>query len=78
MYENQNILLTTFQQEKREKKIRVISEFDTMMKEPDAMVTAVEDLLMKKYNIHSRSTLWLWRKQLAKELVPEDSEDVKS
>lgn len=59
-------LLTKFQLERIEREQEISNEYDSLLSEPGAMKTPVEEFLMRKYNIHSRSTIWLIRKRVAK------------
>lgn len=59
---------TQYQIEKEAKDMAVYNEYTELMSRAGSMVTAVEDYLMKKYNIHSKSTLWFIRRRVEKRL----------
>jgi len=55
---------TVFQQEKEAKDKQIYDEFVSLSSEPGAAATEVTKFLMKKYGIHSPSTLWAIRKRV--------------
>ena len=54
---------TPYQLEQELKKVRICEEYDEMIQDGSSK-TEVEKVLMKKHKIHSRSTIWLYRKQV--------------
>lgn len=59
---------TDFQQEKEQRDMQIYQEFITLTSEPGTAVTKVQEFLMKKYGIHSSSTLWAIRKRVEAKL----------
>lgn len=59
---------TDFQREKEARDKMIYDEYIALISEPDAAVTKVQEFLMKKYNIHSPSTLWAIRKRVEAKL----------
>jgi len=55
---------TEFQQEKEAKDKQIYDEFVSLSSEPRAAATEGTKFLMKKYGIHSPSTLWAIRKRV--------------
>nr|DAL65644.1 MAG TPA_asm: helix-turn-helix domain protein [Caudoviricetes sp.] len=56
-------LRTEFQQKKERKYKKLYDEFILLSSEEGASITEITKLLMRKYNIHSPSTIWKIRKQ---------------
>ncbi len=50
-------LRTPYQQQKEKKDQRVYKYYQSLLDKPGAMITAVERQVMKRYKIHSRSTI---------------------
>ena len=59
---------TQFQLEKEAKELAVYTEHKELMSQPGAMATAVDEILMRKYGIYSKSTIWFIRKRVEKRL----------
>lgn len=59
---------TEFQREKEQRDMKIYQEFITLTAEPGAAVSKVQEFLMKKYGIHSSSTLWAIRKRVEAKL----------
>lgn len=55
---------TDFQREKEARDMQIYEEYIMLISEPGAAATKVQEFLMKKYNIHSPSTLWAIRKRV--------------
>ncbi|ARK08816.1 hypothetical protein A6C57_00015 [Fibrella sp. ES10-3-2-2] len=51
-------LLTPYIKAKLEREQRIYEDYIQLIKQPGAMVIAVQSVLMKKYKIKSRSTIW--------------------
>lgn len=62
---------TQFQLEKEAKELAVYNEHKKLMAQPGAMATAVDEILMRKYGIYSKSTIWFIRKRVEKRLKKE-------
>jgi len=71
-------LKTDFQLKKEAKELSIYNEWNELMKHPGAMATAVDKLLMGKYNIFSKSTIWFIRKRVEKRLAMQQSNNLKS
>lgn len=48
--------------------MQIYQEYVTLVSEPGAAATKVQEFLMKKYGIHSTSTLWAIRKRVEAKL----------
>lgn len=59
---------TEFQREKEARDMQIYQEYITLTAEPGAAATKVQEFLMKKYGIHSFSTLWAIRKRVEAKL----------
>lgn len=59
---------TEFQKEKEARDMQIYQEYITLTAEPGAAATKVQEFLMKKYGIHSSSTLWTIRKRVEAKL----------
>lgn len=57
------MIQTEFQRKKEKKYRRVYEEFVKLSSEAGASITEITRLLMKKYDIHSASTIWVIRKR---------------
>jgi len=57
---------TSYQLNKEANDLAVYNEFNALMEQPGAMITAVNQHLMKKYGIHATSTIWTIRKRVKK------------
>ena len=55
---------TDFQREKEARDKQIYDEYVALTSEPGTAATKVQEFLMKKYNIHSPSTLWAIRKRV--------------
>lgn len=55
---------TDYQREKEVRDKQIYEEYIMLTADPDTAVTKVQEYLMKKYNIHSPSTLWAIRKRV--------------
>lgn len=66
-----DVVKTQFQREKEAKDLAVYQEFNELMAVEGAMVTAIEQHLMEKYNIHAKSTIWTIRRRVEKRLREE-------
>lgn len=62
------VLKTDFQLEKEARERRIYDEFVALSSEQGTAVTEVTKLLMKKYGIHSTSTIWAIRKRVENRL----------
>lgn len=62
------IFQTEFQKEKEARDMQIYQEYITLTAEPGAAATKVQEFLMKKYGIHSSSTLWAIRKRVEAKL----------
>lgn len=59
---------TEFQREKEARDMQIYQEYITLTAEPGVAATKVQEFLMKKYGIHSSSTLWAIRKRVEAKL----------
>lgn len=57
------VVKTKYQIEKEARERAIYDDYNELMKQPGAMSTAVTDHLMKKYNLHARSSIWQARKR---------------
>jgi hypothetical protein len=55
---------TDYQREKEVRDKQIYEEYIMLTADPDTAATKVQEYLMKKYNIHSPSTLWAIRKRV--------------
>lgn len=62
------IFQTEFQREKEARDLQIYQEYVELVAEPGAAATKVQEFLMKKYGIHSTSTLWAIRKRVEAKL----------
>lgn len=62
-------LKTPFQLEKEAKELKIYREYEALIKEKGAMPGAITSYLMKKYNVHARSTIWQIRKRVEERLT---------
>jgi hypothetical protein len=58
MIMEQKTIKTPYQREKEARELSIYKERKEMMSTPGNMATAVDQILMKKYHIHSKSTIW--------------------
>lgn len=58
-------LKTEFQREKEKRDYAIYSEFVALSAQQGAAITEVTNFLMRKYGIHSASTLWAIRKRVS-------------
>jgi len=65
----EKVLKTDFQLEKEAKEMAIYNEYNELMKQPGAMATAVDEHLMKKYGVHSKSTIWSIRRRVETRLA---------
>jgi hypothetical protein len=63
-----NNLKTEYKIKKDAKDMAILNDYNKMIEAPGAMATAVDDALMKKYNLHSRSSIWTARKRAEKQI----------
>lgn len=63
-----SVIKTKFKLEKEAKELSIYNEWNELMKQPGAMATAVDSHLMKKYNLHSRSSIWQARQRTEKRI----------
>lgn len=59
---------TEYQKEKEARDMQIYQEYVSLTAEPGAAATKVQEFLMKKYGIHSSSTLWAIRKRVEAKL----------
>ena len=52
------VVKTKYQIEKETRERAIYDDYNKLMEQPGAMSTAVTDHLMKKYNLHARSSIW--------------------
>lgn len=52
------VVKTKYQIDKEARERAIYDDYNKLMEQPGAMSTAVTDHLMKKYNLHSRSSIW--------------------
>ncbi len=64
-----NQVKTEFKREQEAKDLALLADYQELMSHPDAMATAVNQILMKKYGIHATSTIWTIRKRAEKLLA---------
>jgi Holliday junction resolvasome RuvABC endonuclease subunit len=62
------VVKTKYQIEKENRERAIYDDFNELMKQPGAMATAVTDHLMKKYNLHARSSIWQARQRTQKRI----------
>jgi len=67
----EKVLKTPYQLEKEAKELKIYEERKELMQQPGTMATAVDDYLMRKYNIFSRSTIWFIERRVEKKLREE-------
>ena len=56
--EEKKAIKTPYREKKEARELSVYEERKALMEKEGAMATAVDDLLMKKYGIYSRATIW--------------------
>ena len=61
-------VFSSFRKQKRESDLKIYNDFMELMTHPDSQVTAVENILMDRYDIFSRATIWAIRKRVEKRL----------
>lgn len=64
-----NRFATEYSKEKWQHDLTIYKEFQELINTPGACVGEVSRYLMKKYNIHSESTIWLIRRRVAERLA---------
>ena len=64
----EQVVKTKFRIEKDAKDLAVYTDWKELISKKGAMASAVDEYLMKKYNIHSRSTIWFIRQRVEKRL----------
>jgi hypothetical protein len=64
-------LKTDFQLKKEAKELAIYNEWNELMKQPEAMATAVDKFIMEKYSVFSKSTIWFIRKRVEERLKAE-------
>jgi hypothetical protein len=57
-----------YQREKEARELALYNEYNELMKTPGAMATAVNEFLMKKHNLHARTTIYYSRKNVEKRM----------
>lgn len=62
------VLKTQYAIEKEAEEKAIYDEYNELLKMPGAMRTMVDEVIMKKYNIHSSSTIWNIRRRVEKRL----------
>lgn len=62
------VLKTEYQLQKQARELAIYNEWCELIRQPGAMRTAVDEHLMHKYGIHSKSTIWFIRKRVEKRL----------
>lgn len=62
------ILITDYQKKKQAKELAIYHDYNQLMSSPNAMKVAVQEVLMKKYSIHSRSTIWAILKRVERRI----------
>lgn len=62
---------TAFRLEKEAKELKIYNEYNAMMAVNGQSKTGVTDFLMRKYGIHSASTIYEIRKRVAQRLAEE-------
>lgn len=56
---DKNSMKTKYQKMKEAKDMAIYNERERLLSAPNAMATEVDNLLMKKFKIHAKSTIWL-------------------
>lgn len=64
-----SIVKTPFQIEKEAKDMAIYNEWKELMSQEGAMATAVQEHLMNKYRIYSKSTVWSTIKRVERRLL---------
>lgn len=59
---------TDYQKEREVREMQIYQDFLELTSKPRVAVTKVTEFLMKKYSIHSSSTLWAIRKRVEAKL----------
>ena len=62
---------TTFRLEKEAKELKIYNEYNALMAVDGQSKTGVTDFLMRKYGIHSASTIYNIRERVAQRLEEE-------
>ncbi|MDR0864999.1 MAG: hypothetical protein LBO74_08715 [Candidatus Symbiothrix sp.] len=65
---DKSVIKTEYQLEKEARELAIYNDWNELMEQPGAMASAVETHLMKKYNIHAKSTIWFSRKRTEERL----------
>lgn len=63
-----SVIKTKYQLEKESRELSIYNEWNELMKQPGAMATAVDEHLMKKHNLHARSSIWQARRRTEKRI----------
>lgn len=62
-------LKTPYEKEREEFEMKVYREFQELAENPKNKKEAITAHLMKKYNIHARTTVWAIRRRVAAKLA---------
>ena len=62
-------LTTDFRAAKEARDAAIYAEWKRLMGRPGAMKTVVNKVIMRKYGIHSESTIWLIRKRIEADII---------
>lgn len=58
-------LRTDYRLEKERRDLAICEEYERLASVPETSKTKIEEYLMRKYGLHSRTTLWTIRKRVA-------------
>jgi hypothetical protein len=61
-------LKTSYSVEKEDRDAAIYHDWTELMSQEGAMATAVEKIIMDKYKIHSRATIWNARQRAAQRI----------
>ncbi|MBO0947352.1 hypothetical protein [Fibrella forsythiae] len=67
-------LLTPYIKARRDKEQRIYNDYQQLISQPEAMPVVVDSILMKKYNIKSRSTIWSIRGRVQQRMLQSTNE----
>jgi len=68
-----NMIKTQFCINKEAKDLAIYKEWNELMKQPGAMVGAVNQHLCRKYGVYATSTIWSIRKRVEKRLKKQEN-----
>ncbi|MDR3272328.1 MAG: hypothetical protein LBT29_02430 [Flavobacteriaceae bacterium] len=68
------VFKTDFKLGKEAKELAIFNEWNELVKQPGSMKTAIDEYLMEKYDIFSKSTIWFIRKRVEKRLAAQSKE----